>query len=173
MNRLREIRGHWAQPTHAEQSLHLLDLQPAKQHALELSCTAELGQRGGQRMDAVDVNVAVGRQHEQPRSLNSATEVNQEVQRGAIGVVQILQHEQYWLGICGTAQKIACRLLQAPQVILRVTWRSLFHRHPLGNRGDNAGDVADARTELGGARFNFTIQHVTVQCLYEWQIRQG
>ena len=54
--------------------------------------TGELAEHDPQRVSAVELVVAVGRQHQRRDRLDAASEQAHDVQRGLVGPVQVLQH---------------------------------------------------------------------------------
>ena len=57
-------------------------------------------------MRAVHLNVAVRAEQQQSRALQIAAQVHQQVERAAVGVVQVLQHHHQRLRLAGDAQEV-------------------------------------------------------------------
>ena len=68
--------------------------EAAEAQPLAGAVPAEVGERGGERMGAGELGVAVGADDEQPRGLGAAQDVAEQRQRRLAGPVQVVEHEQ-------------------------------------------------------------------------------
>ena len=75
-------------------ALHLVHGEAAQGDAAEVADAPQLGERRRQRVGAVDLDVAVGADDQQPRALEVAGDVQQQVERAAVGPVQVFEDEE-------------------------------------------------------------------------------
>jgi len=94
---LRPAPRHLLPPDLGHHPLHLVDGEAPQGDALEAGGAAQLGEHTRQRMTAVDLHVAVGAGDQQSCALEGAAHVHQQVQRAAVGPVQVLQNEEHGL----------------------------------------------------------------------------
>ena len=106
----------------------------------------KLRQRDGQRMAAIQLNVAVGAQHQDPGLTQLPGSKPQQQDRWRIGGVQIIQHEHQRLPGPGIAQERGHRVEQAEPGALR------FHRRGRADIGQDLGHLRHHLRDEGGAR---------------------
>ena len=106
----------------------------------------KLRQRDGQRMAAIQLNVAVGAQHQDPGLTQLPGSKPQQQDRWRIGGVQIIQHEHQRLPGPGIAQEPGHRVEQAEPGALR------FHRRGRADIGQDLGHLRHHLRDEGGAR---------------------
>ena len=106
----------------------------------------KLRQRDGQRVAAVQLNVAVGAQHQHPGVAELAGSEPQQQDRGRVSGMQIIQHEHQRLPGPGIAQERGHRVEQAEPGALR------FHRRGRADIGQHLGDLRHDLRDEGGAR---------------------
>ena len=75
-------------------------------------------------MCAVHLDIAIGTHDEYARSAKIACQVEQQIERASIGVVQVFEHEQQWsIGGC-VGQESDPGLEQSTAIVLRIPgWR--------------------------------------------------
>ena len=69
----------------------------------------EVGERGGERVGAVEVGVAVGADHEHPGVAQVADQVAQEQQAGLVGPVEVVEHDQHGGVVAGPGEQVGDR----------------------------------------------------------------
>jgi len=72
----------------------------------------QLGQCRRQGVHAIDLDVAVRADHKDSCAAQVACDVKQQVERAAVGVVQVFKHDQERLVECATMQEVRSRLQQ-------------------------------------------------------------
>jgi hypothetical protein len=155
VNRFCQRTRHLAARDRLQHPLHLGRAQAAQLHAAKAGLPAQVGQRRRQRMGAVHLDVAVGPDHQQPRSLQVPGQMREQVEAALVGPVQVLQHQHQRLHGAGVAQEAADRLQQAPAVLLRLAGRAWLDRQPLANLADDAGQVTGRTAQLRPQRFGW------------------
>ncbi len=153
--------------------LHLRRAQTPQQHTAKLGPTPELGQRRRQGVAAVDLDVAVGADDQQPRTGEIAGEVLQQVERALVGPVQVLQHQQQGLHGGGVAQEARDRLQQPPAVLFGVARGTRLDGQPLADFTHDASKVGSGGAEVGPESLRLAGQDVGAQRLDEGEVGQG
>ena len=77
-----------------QQSLDLVGRQSAQVHAATLLARCSSVSAADKRMGAIDLHVAVGADDQQPCAVQVASQVEQQVERAAVGVVQVFEYHQ-------------------------------------------------------------------------------
>jgi hypothetical protein len=77
-----------------EQALHVVERQPAEVNSLEVARASQLHERGRKWMGAVNLDVTIGAHQQETRTIQVPRNVEKHVEGAAIGVMQILQHQE-------------------------------------------------------------------------------
>src|SRR5213594_66971 len=110
-----------------EHRLHVIGLEPAQGDALERRVAIQLSQSGRQRVRTVDLDVAIVQDYEQPGAHQPAGKVDEEIERSAVGPVQVLETDHQRLGGGDSVQEIAKGLIQPPAVRFGIAWEAWRH----------------------------------------------
>ncbi len=92
-------------PALAHELGHRVGRQPRERHLLEHAGAAQLGDGAGQRIVLAHLELAVGAEHEQGRVPQGARELAQQQQRGRVGPLQVVEHEDGGPSAGGLAQE--------------------------------------------------------------------
>ncbi len=117
VQRRRELVG--AEPA-AHELRDVARLEPGERDALVEPLAAEVAERGGERMGARELALAVGADDEQRGGPRRADEVREEEQRALVGPVEVVEREH---GRSAGAQRGVDGLEEAPARALRVVAR--------------------------------------------------
>ena len=154
-------------------SLHLVGRQAAKTDPVEGVDPPQLGQRSRQRVRPVNLHVTVGPHDHQPGAAQVAGHMGQHLQGAAIGVVQVLQHDEQRLHGCGVAKEGRDGLEQPIAVFLGLAGLAGLDLQPLPHLGHYSRHIAGARAQLVPQRIGVAVQHVRPHRLYEGKVWQG
>ena len=99
-------------------------------------------------MGAVHLHIAIGADNSQAGALQIACHVQQQVQRAAIGPVEVLKNNQQRLDVRGIPKEAAHGLEQSPAVVLGVTGRPHLDLYAVTNLGHDTGHIGCAGTEV-------------------------
>ena len=119
--------------------------QAAQHDALTGLQASELGQSLGQGVAAAQLDVAIGRDHEQPRRPELAGEELEQQERRLVRPVQIVEHQDQGRAPRGVAQEADHRVEEAKARLLRIEARRL------GQVGEDLPDLGDHARDLGAA----------------------
>ena len=116
--------------------------QPAQRHAGEAPLALERLERRGERVAAAEAGAAVGEDDQQPHVRRRTHQVGEQQQRGAVGVVQVLERDEQLALAHGGADELDDGVEQAQPLLLGVGRRVRGARRDL-RRAAVAGEPAD------------------------------
>jgi hypothetical protein len=99
-------------------------------------------------MGAVDLDVAVGSDDHESSARQISGEVDQEIERAPVRVVQVLEDDQEGLDRGGVAEELAHRLEQTPAIVVGISRRPQLDGHTIADLGHQSGDVGRAGPEV-------------------------
>ena len=93
VHRLREDRRRLLLADGFDERLHLVAVEPAQQHALVEVLSPQRGDHVGERMGAVELDVAIRAHDQDALATQVARQVLQQQERRLVGPVEVVEHE--------------------------------------------------------------------------------
>jgi hypothetical protein len=120
---------------HLDQFHHFAVGQTTKTDSGHRGFAAKLGEKGGQRMSARDVQLAVGRDHRHPQARSSHDQMAKEVEARGVRPVQVVEHDNDRRFRRHRRQQCRHRLEQKVTLRLRTGFDRLARGKPLAFAG--------------------------------------
>ena len=113
----------------------------------------QLAEHPGERVVAAELDVAVGAEDQQAARGELAGDELEQQQRGLVGPVQVVEHEHHRAGRGRPPSEEARDRVEEPEArLLAVGALGGLDVEPLGDLGDELGDLGGAGAELPGER---------------------
>ena len=155
------------------QARDLAFVEPLEIEPLHTRFAPEVGEHLSERMRAVEVGVAVRREHEQPHRSGRAQQMTQQHERRLVGPVHVVEHEHDGMARGDLAEQVGDAVEQAEALGVGVG------AHRLGQPGDarrelghDAHELTAERTELGVHAVGRRRGDVVAQCFGERAVRR-